>query len=459
MKKGIFFLAVLLILSFSIPALAEEEAVHISTPEALAAIADAPGASYVLDCDIDMAGVRWIPFGFSGKLNGQGHTILNLTVVQPGEETRDTYDGNMKVYETYFAGLFSTLENAKVENLNLLNIRVLVETDLPCFVGAVAGYMDKSSVSGVQINGELELRAHERQFGVAGIIGFGNGIIENTGTDVTLICVDTDASTRDEQFLGGAYGAGYIDLDGVEINIAGYISEHGYVHSGGAVGMYALYPKGTGYDGKIRNTHITGKITFFEDNTNRRAYCKDLVGETLNWTYSVSGNWSKFTRDERYDYTVELRPEMCENPVIAEETVLPDGLEFGYTEYRCTLCGNTYRDNYTIHDHVAENWTLTKQPTVEDFGESEASCDICGKHLSRQEPKLDPPPTEPPTEPATEPTVKPTVPITTKPVDKTPNLSVPIALLAVLVLALIICLLLLRRNNLRRKRSHKTRKR
>ena len=456
MKKLTVFFALAVLLALCVPALAAEtEVFSVSTPEELMAMANRPEGSYVLACDLDMAGYEWVPFGFSGTLDGNGHSILNLTVTRSGDNTEDTYDGNMKVYDTSFAGLFSTLKNGEVKNLNLVNIRALVETDLPCFLGAVAGYMDHGTISGCSVSGTLELRAHDRQFGIGGIVGFGNGTITDTGTDVTLICVDTDATTRDEQFLGGAYGAGYIDLDGVEIRLAGFISEHGYVHSGGAVGMYALYPAGTNYAGYIKNTHITGKITFFEDNTNRRAYCKELVGETLHWTYTVGGNWAKFTRDERYDYSRELRPEMCENPIYGETVVTPDGLKFGYSEYVCATCGYTYRDHYTIHDHVTENWTLIKAPTVEEFGMSEGHCDICGKTLTREEPKLDPPPT---TAPSEAPTTLPTVPADPG-TDGAPGSGIwaAVVLLVVLVAALIVCLLLIRQNNRRRRRRRRRR--
>jgi hypothetical protein len=67
------------LLSFS--ALAEEEAyTEISTPEGLAAIADNPDGSYILSGNIDMKGIDWTPLSFSGRLDGDGYTIYNLSV-------------------------------------------------------------------------------------------------------------------------------------------------------------------------------------------------------------------------------------------------------------------------------------------------------------------------------------------------------------------------------------------
>ena len=46
------------------------------------------------------------------------------------------------------------------------------------------------------------------------------------------------------------------------VNIDGYISEHGYVHSGGITGLYILYPVTGSYVADIAGNTINGKITF-----------------------------------------------------------------------------------------------------------------------------------------------------------------------------------------------------
>ena len=77
---------------------------HVSTPEQLAgvvyynnALVDySQGAQYVglyLEADIDLAGYDWVPMGWSGAngnrydgvVDGQGHTIKNMTINQPNE--------------------------------------------------------------------------------------------------------------------------------------------------------------------------------------------------------------------------------------------------------------------------------------------------------------------------------------------------------------------------------------
>lgn len=364
------------------------ELTYLYTAEDLLAIADNPTGNYVLMKDIDMTGVNWVPTSFSGVLDGNGHSLLNLKITATGDDTTDTYDGNMKVYDTSFAGLFSTMKNAAVSDLTLLGLDISIDTPNPCFIGSISGYMENSSITGCTINGTLSLRAHDRMFGVGGIIGYGFGLIENTSADVTLICVDTDAANRDEQFMGGVCAAGYPDIKSCTIQIAGYDSDHGYVHNGGLVGMYMFYPRGTAYYGSMTNNRVTGKITFFEDNTNRRAYCKDFVGEIVNWDFLNSGNKSDFTRDERYEYSVDLMPHTCESPKFTDTVTSPGCDSFGYTLHTCDLCGYTYYDSYTLKQHTISSWTTISEATTEFPGLERGACEFCDYTEEHETPAL-----------------------------------------------------------------------
>lgn len=224
-----------------------------------------------------------------------------------------------------------------------------------------------------------------------GLCGCGNGRIEGTDADVQLICNDTDSANRDEQFLGGAYGAGYFDLDGCNIHIDGYASEHGYAHNGGVAGMYMLYPSGTVYEGYLTNTRVTGKISFYEDNTDRRAYCKDFIGEVMNWTYQVARNSSDFVCDERHDYSIVLLPHTCDEPVYTTEKVNSDCENYGYELYRCQTCGYEYKDNFTACGHEVKDWQLVKESSVEAYGVEEGECALCGRYVRRTTDRLSEP--------------------------------------------------------------------
>lgn len=381
--------------------------VEISTPEELLRMAQDPAGSYILVNDIDMTGIHWKSLDFTGIFDGNGFAILNLELSEPGDAKPVSVDGNKKGYETSYVGLFATLCGAEVKNLTLLGVHAVVQSDEPCYLAGIAGYINDSVVSNCTVSGILELRAHDRMFGVGGLAGYGAGRFENCDVDVTLICTDTDETTRDEQFLGGVLANGFADIENCRVKIDGYVSEFGYCHNGGLVGMLFHYPLGD-WICTVADNSVTGKITFFECNTNRRAYCAALVGEPLTGKWSVRNNTEDFTRDERKEYDVELRPEMCENPVYTD-TLIPSGCDsYGYTSHTCDACGYTYCDTYRVPEHIPGEYTQVKAPTVEEEGLETAHCP-CGQEFSRTLEKLPAPSTEAPTVPET------TVPVETEP--------------------------------------------
>jgi hypothetical protein len=289
---------------------ATSEYTEIRTASELVEAAKTATGNYKLMTDVDMTGIEWTPWDFSGTFDGNGHSILNLSVKTVSKHTMMTYDGNRKEYETYGAGFFGVLKDSKVTGLNIYGARVEVTSTEPCFAAPVAGLADNSDISDCMIKDTyVSLTDSAKMWGTGGIAGFGSGNLDNITTDVTLVCVDTDAAVRDEQFMGGIYADGYINVSDCIVNIDGYISEHGYVHSGGITGLYILYPVTGSYVADIAGNTINGKITFFEDNTDRRAYCKAVAGERMNLYSTSAANTDNFVRNEVYDYTVDLKPD------------------------------------------------------------------------------------------------------------------------------------------------------
>ena len=377
--------AVVLINTFTVNA--QGTPTEIYTAEDMLLIASNPDGDFILMDDIDMKDAAWTPVDFTGTFDGNNHAILNLTITGTSEATRVTYDGNYKTYDTYSAGLFGVLEDAEVKNLTLRGLNVSVEKNEPCFAASIAGFSERSRIDNCDIEGTIRLDANSKMFGVAGIVGYGgDASITNTKADVTLICIDHDKENRDEQFMGGGYAAGYLDVDKCSIKIDGYDSDHGYVHDGGLVGMYILYPLGNSYAGYINNTRVEGMITFFEDNTDRRAYCKDFIGEVMNWTYEYVGNSSDFTRNEIKDYSKDLLPHYCEGNSFSEEVHEGNCEEFGYTLYTCNECGYLYKGNYTFKNHTVDTWNTVLEPTYEEEGREEGICSACQTKVYRNVP-------------------------------------------------------------------------
>lgn len=280
----------------------------VQTAEDLVNMRNDPKGHYVLKADIDMTGVSWTPFTFEGTLDGDGHKITNLKIISVGNAVETTYDGNMKAYDTRFAAMFDVLRGGKVKNLTLENYEADIACDTPCFAGSIAGFTDNALVRDCSIQGKITLRAHDRMFGTGGIAGYGTGRFESIDADTVLICIDTDKVNKDEQFMGGALAAGFPDLVKCSIKIDGYASEHGYAHNGGLIGLYMIYPKDYKYEGTFDTNNVTGRITFFEDNEDRRAYCKPFVGEMMNRIIFDRNNTQSFEANEVFTYDVDLIP-------------------------------------------------------------------------------------------------------------------------------------------------------
>lgn len=392
-----------------------ERYTEIRCPEDLNAIAGNPGGSFVLMEDLDLTGFPWECPDFSGKFDGNGHSLLNLSITVPGESRAEVLDGNQKPYDACFAGFFGKLTNATVRDLNLVNLRMLVETDEPCMAGGIAGYSMDSSILNCSVSGVLELRAHQGMIGLAGMVGYGVASVSGCRVDATLICVDTDSENLDEQFLGGVFGSGFVGVRDSEIHLDAYISEHGVVHSGGVGGMLLQYPIGMGREAYIRDNTISGKILFFEHSRIRRAYCKGTIGElleTMNYNYGLIGNnVDGFEKEEVKDFQRELRPETCEKPDYEETVVNASCDTYGYTQNQCRGCGYICRDHYTLHSHTVTQWKTVKPATETLMGLSKGKCDLCGAYQQREEPVLPKPP-EPETVPETVPeSISETLPV------------------------------------------------
>ena len=386
------FLSCLLILALLLPlaaaACAEPAVTSITDAEGLLAIRSNPWGAYRIEADIDMSGVDWTPIPFKGQLDGGGHTLYNLTVTSAGSEVRTTRDGNLKAYDTVFAGLFSTLEYAEVSDLYLKGVLVDVETGTHCFAGGIAGYFDHSSITRCSVEGKVRMISTGVMVGVAGIVGYGCGSVTECSVDVELFFEDRNFSYRCEEFMGGVLACGLADVDRNTVAVRGYDSCHGYVHNGGLVGMY--YHCGMSFDPQsMSNNYISGFISFFEDNPDRRAYCAATFGEHLQMPRRYTGNRDDFERRESWDYGTVLSPEKCAEPDYFDDVTEPGCDRWGFTHHVCKNCGYGWIDSYTPPRHTPGEWQVSVQPTVDREGQEQLRCAVCDQLLDeRSVPKL-----------------------------------------------------------------------
>ena len=381
MKK---LLSLLLVLLFLLPAgasaLAEGagDPIEISDPDGLLAIAERPDGNYILTADIDMAGLSWKPIPFSGKLDGAGHTLYNLQVTDAGDDMRVTRDGNLKAYDTFFAGLFSVMENATVVDLNIVGAYIEIDAQSHCFVGILAGYMYRCSIQGCSVQGRARLNNYAVMSGIGGIVGYGAGDFGFCTADVELIFEDRNLEERCEQFMGGILACGLVNIEDCTVYIDGYDSCHGYVHDGGLVGMY-YYCGMDVHSQSVRRNRIYGQISFFEDNPNRRAYCEPTLGEEMSVPGNYYSNEREFERNETKDYSKVLLPEQCDEPEIHFTLTSPTCDSWGYVYHECAGCGYHWIDSYFPPQHSPGEWEIVQSATAEHEGLRERHCTVCGE--------------------------------------------------------------------------------
>jgi len=388
MLKRIFSaLLALILLTLPLPALAAggSSPVAITDAAGLAAIANNPEGDYVLAADIDMKGVDWAPIAFRGTLDGGGYTIYNLSITKLGVDTAITYDGRHRGYKTAFGALFSIVKGGSVQNLHLLNVKVDLQTDQPVFIAGIAGYLQGGTISDCSVNGRLKIGATSRQCGAGGVVGFGYGLIQNCAVEAEVTIVAVGAEGTCEEYLGGVLGNGYADVDGCSVKLTAFTSVQGYVHNGGLVGLSDVNPKNRTHYGYVKNCAVDASISFFEQVEDRRAYCKEYVGENQNDGLTVAKNMTvRFEKKESKDYSTILLPDMDENPVYNSEVSEPTCTDFGYTTYINEKTGYRYTDDYTAPAHTPGDWEVVTPPTYESEGLRRQTCSICGEVLAEE---------------------------------------------------------------------------
>lgn len=146
--------------------------IPISTIDELANIKNDPSGSYYLTQDIDMNGYGcWEPFEFKGTLDGKGHRIKNMMVVNSGN-----------------AGLFHYIEGATVQNLLLEQAYIKGSS----YVGGIAGWAEgDNTIRNCYVSGTLEGSYYS-----GGIIGRYSGGGSSGGTIIIENCYSAcDASS------------------------------------------------------------------------------------------------------------------------------------------------------------------------------------------------------------------------------------------------------------------------
>jgi PGF-pre-PGF domain-containing protein/PGF-CTERM protein len=208
----------------------EQEPYNISTARELAAISQNSGANYTLVGDVDASETdqwqpaKWqfnsfrqsdatgfLPVYLSGSLDGNGHTITNITIFTDGDAAPGSY-----------VGLFDSLANGQLSNLSVENATATESTgsNTGLLVASVTG---ESTIKNVRVTGTAS--SDNRVLG--GVVGYNGGEIHNTSANVSL--------GGEATYIGGLVG----DLNQGTVNTSFAVgSIDGTGTLGGLVGRY-----------------------------------------------------------------------------------------------------------------------------------------------------------------------------------------------------------------------------
>ncbi len=162
------------------PSLGEHKNIfYIDSPQDLVNIKNHPKGEIIFVNDIDMKGVNYTPFAFSGTIKGNDHIISNLSIT--------TTDTN--------AGLFTT-NSGKIEDLILKNITINSLNEKASYIGALAG-TSSGSIYGVSVGGTINSKAGV----VGGIVGKMTG--KEMGSCYSELTINPGEDTT---YVGGLVG-------------------------------------------------------------------------------------------------------------------------------------------------------------------------------------------------------------------------------------------------------------
>ena len=209
----------------------------ITTANALQNINSTLSGNFALGSDIDTSSIaNFVPIGtiatpFTGKFDGLGHAIDNLTI-NSSDATRDV-------------GLFGDIGGALIQNVGLTNIDITSTNNY--VVGGLVGFMkDASQIKRSYVNGGT-IRSANATLGVGGFVGqvydaastisesFSNVAIANTNTlqNVGGFVGENGGVIKDSYALGSIDNADYTG------GFVGWNSNHNQTSQGSISNSYA----------------------------------------------------------------------------------------------------------------------------------------------------------------------------------------------------------------------------
>ena len=110
--------------------------------------------------------------------------------------------------------------------------------------------------------------------------------------------------------------------------------------------------------------------------TQKAATCAEMGTDRYTWKSTAYGT---FYFDVQTEYTEHSYSMTTTQPTCTEQ---------GYTTFTCTVCGDSFRENYVAALGHSYSYEVTKEPTETEAGMLTGTCERCGTHSVVALPKL-----------------------------------------------------------------------
>ena len=369
------------------------------------------GKYFLLMSNIDLCGIEWTPIGvgsnydvfstaFRGNFDGQFHTILGLNITK-------TTSRNI--------GLFGTLYNATVQNLQISEGYLAVEQDgsnASTSAGLLVGSMDgTNTISHVSVSGEVSVRTlYNGICSVAAVVGYIHYNAAITITNVSAVATVSGFCSGYNSYVGGIVGVKNNSTGTVKIFNSIFIgtvsasdsTSHSY--AGGILGISCggetiqncvfigeiytddtrdaisdYFNKTPNYSNCYYNANFTSTRGTYTDLGNLQS--QDWFAYTLGWDFA---NVWTFADVNGYAYPVLQGFDgiggnaHVHNHVETERVEPTCGVE-GYIRYTCTECERFYDETIPALEHqYIESERV--EPTCQYEGYIRYTCTMCGNY-------------------------------------------------------------------------------
>lgn len=271
-------------------------AVYIDSAEDMMKIHEYPNGYFKLESDIDMSyystGDAWKPVPeFSGKIEGRGYIIKNLTVSRASDR---------------YCGLFGQVKDgARINNLKLENVNISGGE----YTGAIAG-----TCSGTVTNCTISGRVSSQSSNVGGVFGlFENGVAQN---------IVAKLSVNGNESVGGFVGSmtsGTIEACSSQGNVTGIEKVGGFAGRITPLGTTTVSQIATdcsiisnetagGFVGSLEAQNASQLTIVDSYSKGRITDCSRMAGGFIGSLSAVSTSVLNFTSL----YTVVDTPNLCD---------------------------------------------------------------------------------------------------------------------------------------------------